>query len=110
MTRLLTVGTALFLGCILLHAVQWPYKLLAELLAEADLVVVGQIESENGRIHPPPFKEIASLAYVWNSNLKVRQVLKGIAAKEEIAVHWDEIRQPIRSEPNTTSGASGSRR
>jgi hypothetical protein len=89
--KLLLTGTAFLVGSPLASAVQWPYKSLNENLAEADLVVVGKIESDMGRANPPPGDKL-SRANTWTSKLKITRVLKGSATEKEVTVQWDEIR------------------
>ena len=72
------------------HATQWPAKSLAELLTEADIVVVGSINTETGRTTSE--YQDASVAYTWNSSLAVSAVLKGEIDGNEVSIKWDEIR------------------
>lgn len=86
-----TAIAALILACTTtVFATQWPFISLADLLKNADLVVVGSIDSAIGRTRPETPE--ASLAYEWNSHLTIDTVLKVTTDVTQIAVQWDEIR------------------
>lgn len=92
MKKLIISAIALLVGTMLLNATQWHHKSLSELLADADLVVVGKFTSKEGRLSPPENSMQPSLAYVWKSNLKVTRILKGSTTEKAALVLWDEIR------------------
>jgi len=61
---------------------------LKELLEGADLVVVGSINSQEGR---SPNGGDSRFAYAWNSELEIKTVLKGKTKGKQVKVQWYEV-------------------
>lgn len=73
------------------YATQWPQKSLADLISDADLVVVGKINLEAGKHTPPEDERPASLRHIWQSDLEITRFLKNGVYGGVIVVVWNEI-------------------
>ena len=88
-TILIAVSVAIL--ALAAHATQWPQKSLGDLIADADLVVVGKISHDDGRYTPPDDERPASLRHIWRSLLETTRFLKGGVYGGFITVVWNEI-------------------
>lgn len=81
-------------------ASQWKEATLGDLIARADLVVIGKIVSDEGRFTPS--KPVSGMAHRWNSRLEVIRVLKGKAFAPAIEVEWIEVK--LKDQPEYALG------
>ena len=81
----------LLLSSVAAFATQWVHRELGDLLADADLVVIGQIADASGMTTPPPNERLASLRHIWDSQLHISRILKGNISTSSVSIVWDEI-------------------
>ena len=92
-TIIIAISVAISVAILALSAsaTQWPQISLADLIADADLVVIGKISRDDGKYTPPDDERPASLRHMWHSLLETTLCLRGGVYGGLIGVVWDEI-------------------